>query len=357
MAQAIVLSGVGDGMLQEQLEQTLRRLRPRAIGLVSAFVTVPGMSQLLRITKKLDRPTCRLVAGTDHAITHPHALQLALNDGWGVRIGRSAGNGGIFHPKLIVAGDRFGRGGRVDGTSYLYVGSSNLTAGGLEKNVECGLVAEGEGCVSSGSSAFASVWAGARAATQAELRNYAARFAECSRRRSPEELIAMGTGDAVRGGSRAPDLVRQKPPADPAIDASYAVAAWAGLQSFTGEFRFQVEFPRNAGEVVAGLVKRRGRQGDRVDVYCEDDGHTRQMQYRFYANNSMFRLNVPNDVPGVAWARQHHEGIAVVEKGPAGGARLRLRILRPGREADALTARSAALGTWGRTSTRAYGWF
>jgi hypothetical protein len=81
------------------------------------------------------------------------------------------------------------------------------------------------------------------------------------------------------------------------------------------------------------------------------------MHYGFYADNSMFRLNIPNDVPGVAWAREHKDGIAFVERGPQGGAPLRLRVLKPGAETNDTIGRSVALGTWGRTSTRAYGWY
>jgi hypothetical protein len=81
------------------------------------------------------------------------------------------------------------------------------------------------------------------------------------------------------------------------------------------------------------------------------------MQYRFYPDNSMFRLNVQNDVPGVQWARQHKDGVALVEQGPRGGAPISLRILQPGVEASDIIGRSVALGTWARTPTRLYGWF
>ncbi len=95
----------------------------------------------------------------------------------------------------------------------------------------------------------------------------------------------------------------------------------------------------------------------KLDVYCPDDEITRPMQYRFYRDNGMFRFNIPNEVPGVAWARQHQDGLVIVEQGPTGGAALRIRLLKPGAEAGEIVGRSAALGTWGRTPTRAYGWF
>lgn len=355
MSQEIILSGFGSDSHSTILDRSLRRLRPRAIGLVSAFVTVEGMKEFLRIASRSGGPACRLVAGIDHAITHPRALFLAIENGWDVRLGRAINGGGIFHPKLLIAGDRFSRGGGLVGATFAYVGSSNLTAGGFERNVECGLVAEEPGYIISASSVFASIWAAARRLTKKELRNYAARFADCARRRSPAELAAVGVSDVNPIG--ATDLATRPPPRDSAVDTLFALTAWVGLQSFTGEFRFQVEFPRSAGEVVSRLVRGLAGRTGRLDVYCPDDGRTRSMQYRFYENNSMFRLNVPNDVPGVTWARQHHDGLAVVDRGPAGGAPIRFRILKPGREVEEITGRSAALGTWGRTTTRAYGWF
>ena len=138
MTQSIVLSGLGGEAHRAMLDRTLRRIRPRAIALVSAFVSVDGMKELLRIARGAGNPACRLVAGTDYAVTHPRALTLAVDSGWQVRLGRARDGRGIFHPKLLIAGSNFGAGGGVNGTRCIYVGSSNMTAGGLEWNVECG---------------------------------------------------------------------------------------------------------------------------------------------------------------------------------------------------------------------------
>src|SRR5690554_2646553 len=99
MSQAIVLSGVGTDTHGTRLARTLRRLRPGAIGLVSAFVTLDGLKEFLRIVPRTHACACRLVAGTDHAITHPRALYLALENGWSVRLGKATDSRGIFHPK------------------------------------------------------------------------------------------------------------------------------------------------------------------------------------------------------------------------------------------------------------------
>ena len=224
--------------------------------------------------------------------------------------------------------------------------------------MECGLLADADGCLAGASTAFASFWNSANLADEAALRNYAARFAEKNRKRRAADLEALGVSDAQPIISLTPrQLVRQRPPRHGALGLDFIVAAWTGLQSFTGEYRFQIEFPRTAGEVVRRLIGTHIRPDGKVDVYCSDDGQTRKMQYRFYADNSMFRLNVQNDVPGVQWARQHRDGIALVEQGPRGGAPICLRILQPGVEATDAIRRSVALGTWGRTSTRPYGWF
>ena len=81
------------------------------------------------------------------------------------------------------------------------------------------------------------------------------------------------------------------------------------------------------------------------------------MKFSFYKDNSMFRLNIPNDIKGVDWARKNKEGIALVEAGPVGGAPVRLSLFCPGIEANEVIARSHALGSWGKTTSRLYGWY
>ena len=355
MAQRISLSGVGIPKLAESLHQSLIRGRPRVVGIAAAFVSTEGVRQLVEILARCGGPECRLIAGTDNAVTHPEALYAARDHAWKIRLGRPGQ--GIFHPKLLIAGREFSRGGSIKGLCFVYVGSSNLTAGGLGANIECGFIADGEDCLASASNAFAELWRAASPASDTELRDYAARFAERARCRAVSELTDLGVNDTRLVPSQPSDLQTQQPPVSPALRAEFAVAAWAGLQSFTGEYRFQIEFPKSAGKVIHQLVHRHVQGADPIDIYCPDDEITHPMQYKFYVDNSMFRLNVPNDVPGVEWARGHKDGIAIVELGLPGGAPLRLRLLRPGTEAMDIVGRSAVLGTWRRTTTRSYGWY
>lgn len=355
MTQRIVLSGAGNTDFRDSLRLSLIRGRPRVIGIAAAFVSTEGVRQVMEILRRCGNPECRLIAGTDNAITHPEALYAARDQGWTIRLGKS--QRGIFHPKLVVAGQTFSRSGAVQDLCCVYVGSSNLTNGGLRSNVECGLIANDEGCLDSASDVFAELWKASSRTTDAELRHYAARFAERARGRTVSELADLGVNDSRPVPSGPIDLRAQQLPSRPALGALFAIAAWAGLQSFTGEYRFQVEFPRDAGRVISQLIRAHVEADGRIDVYCPDDETTHEMQYKFYPHNGMFRLNIPNDVPGVAWAREHKDGLAIVEQGPPGGAPLRIRILKPGADANEIIGRSAALGTWGRTPTRIYGWY
>lgn len=355
MSQDVGLSGINDAKLQNALLASFMARRPAVVGIASAFVSTAGVRGVAEVFRRCGKQRCLLIAGTDNAVTHPEALYMARERGWRVRIGCSTM--GIFHPKLMVAGYAMRRVGAIAKLCCVYVGSSNLTGGGLGRNVECGMLAHDEDCPSSAAAAFLELWTAATPATEVALRNYAARFAEQARRRSTSELTGLGISDIETLHTNTVVLLRQSPPLDPALKEKFALAAWTGLQSFTGEYRFQVEFPQAAGRVVRQLIGTHAHADGRVDVYVSDNGAVRQMQYKYYTDNGMFRLNIPNDTPGVPWARANRGGIAVVEQGLWGGAPLRLRILKPGDDEREVVGKSVALGTWGKTSTRVYGWF
>ncbi len=342
--------------LAECLTAALRRVRPKVIGFASAFVSVSGVELAAEMIEACGASRCRLIAGTSHYMTHPEALTFARQRGWELRLGQSAA--GVFHPKLIVAGAAFESRGTLNGASVVYIGSANLSNRGFTANTECGLLSEGETACVDASAAFATLWGVSTAASDPALRHYAARFAEISRARSAQQLDALGVCDAKVATTMPPDqLVRQRRPRRPAVSNGFATSAWTGLESRTGEYKFQVEFPRAAGEVVARLVNPQATTRGRVDVLCTNDNQTREMQFRFYPDNGMYRLNIPDDLPKVAWVREHRRGLALVEPGPAGGAPIRLTLHLPGADANEVIGRSIALGTWGKTSTRLYGWF
>jgi hypothetical protein len=355
MAQEILVSGVGNRRHEDDLQTSLARVRPKVIGIVSAFVSVEGVERTLAVLKHCGQPRCRLVAGTDNAITHPEALKIARDEGWSVRLGH--GLAGIFHPKLVVAGQSFGKDGAVRKLSCVYVGSSNLTGGGYRRNVECGFLADTEGCLGDASLAFASFWNSAKLADESALEDYARKFEEKNRKRTVADLEDLGVSDTKPLFSRTPrQLLKEKAPRHGAISLDVAVAAWAGLKSFTGDYQFQPEFPKKVGEIVRRLIGNRIRGDGEVQVYCPDDGQSYETKFKFYSDNSMYRFNVSNEFPGVQWARRHKDGIILVEQNRPDGPAIALSILKPGKAKEVIK-RSRGLGTWGRTSTRPYGWF
>ena len=263
----------------------------------------------------------------------------------------------MFHPKLIVGGEAFTRQGSLKGPACFYIGSANVTAGGFACNVESSFFSDQMPDAIGAARAFHSLWRVAIPLDAPMLRNYSALFAGRNRSRSVDGLTALGISDQDHRASSTPsDLYKRRPPKRSSFGNPYAAEVWAELKSFTGAYTFQVEFPRSAAEVLQRLVGPTTAAKPKVDVECED-GQVHAMTYRYYADNSMYRLNIPGVVPGVAWARAHKTGIAVVRRGPEGGPPISLRIVPPGKEMENIIARSVALGAWGRTTTRLYGWY
>jgi HKD family nuclease len=336
------------------LESALADKAFSVAGIASAFVSSGGVAAATAILGLQGQVECRLVTTTALAVTDPNALELARNQGWSIRISQQPI--GFFHPKLIVVGRSFDRRGSPSRPTMGYVGSANLTMGGLRDNTECGLVTAGP-LAEEAAAAFGDIWSTSKTLTRSELDAYAERFAAVNRERSVPDLLSLGVSDRHFNPRNVMPIARgMDRSTNETVRPTLARSAWAELRSFTGEYTFQVEFPKAVAEILARLVSAKRAPGTRVSILFED-GSTRSITARYYEDNSMYRLNVPGDIPNAAWARKNRSGIALVESVGRGGKQLRLRILRPGSHMDDVVGRSLALGTWGRTSTRIYGWY
>ncbi len=331
------VSGYGDPPLKARVEAELNKCTPGVLGVASAFVSVGGVLWLRDLLVRRRVAQVRMVAGLNHVITHPNALRLAREAGWAVRTANR--KDGIFHPKLLVAARDWDV-ADAEAPGFAVVGSANLTSSALETNIEANVVGGDRRIVQSSLEGFNLIWEHSDDLTAESLTNYAALFAEESRRRAPSELRSLGIQDSGRE-------------ANAAVDADFASLIWVGLESFTGEHTLQVEIPREPAAVLRRIV---GGGDGTLPILCEADSVVRDMLLRFYEDNQMFRLNIPNDTPGVDWVRKERTGLLVLSRGPEGGVALRLRVVRPGSEADELQNRSSALGTWGHTRTRFFGW-
>lgn len=347
-------TGLGGKTLESILSRELKRSSPEALGVAVAYLSIYGARFLRRLASDLRITNVRLVADTGDAITHPEALRLALDQGWSVKAANPMV--GTFHPKMMVGGKRFSESAGIETPTWMIVGSGNLSKGGLVSNVETSLIRYSAELSPRSGIAFKELWDVGNPLTSAGLSDYAKYFADHNRHRSPKDLTILGIADEPLVDMEEVRVSQRRAPGreERSIGNEVASAAWAGLESFTGEYTLQVEFPRDAGDVLRRIIGGSGATPF-VGLLCED-GHVRQMRFRYYHDNSMFRLNVPNEVPRVPWVRANKAGLALVEQGDSDG-HLTFRILPPSNEMNIIIARSVALGTWGRTPTRLYGWY
>ena len=330
------------------------RAQPRVVGMAVAYVSASGFSLVKSILDEGGIGEVRLVTDTTDGVTHPQALRSAVANGWNVRIVDSLA--GTFHPKLYVGAARFDDDTGVADVSLAITGSPNISHAGFLKNGECVFWSAAPRHRRSAARAWLECWNAGVAATETRLQAYERHFAQRNRYRKAADLVTLGIADNIPettdGNPRkdvSPPKIEHK-----AISEAAASVAWAGLQSFTGEYRLQVEFPKQAGLVLRRIFGDLGHD-DSAEILCTDDV-AREFKYRYYTDNGMFRLNIPNDAPLVDWARRERRGIAYVEhRGTREG--LHFAIVEPGPTMFEVVDRSLALGTWGRTPTRLYGWY
>ena len=354
MKSGIATTGITGNTYKALFRKQIMGVRPSAVGLAVAYVSVSGFSLVKKILDDGGVDEIRLVTDTRDRVTHPKALHSAVDSGWNVRVVDSLA--GTFHPKLYVGGAGFDESASMVDLSLAITGSANLSHGGFFKNGECVFWNATLHGRKSAAKAWLDCWNAGVPATAETLATYEKYFALRNRYRKAEDMVALGIADSLPEKVDGAPTKKVTPPRkdDKAISDAVATVAWAGLQSFTGAYTLQVEFPREAGRVLLRIFGDLSQE-DTLDIRCSDN-EIRTFRYRFYEDNGMFRLNIPNSTPLVAWAREHKQGIASVEYDEAEAA-LNFEIVRPGQNLMEMVDRSLALGTWGRTPTRLYGWF
>ncbi len=351
MTSSVVTTGITGNTYKALLRKQMMLVKPPVVGLAVAYVSTSGFSLIKKILDDAEVEDVRLVTDTKDAVTHPKALQSALDCGWGVRVVDTLA--GTFHPKLYVGADSFDSEKGVAGLSLAIAGSPNLSHGAFMKNGECAFWSAAPHSRASAAKAWRECWEVGQPLTAAKLTAYEKYFSLRNRKRRPEDLVALGVADSVPVSLTGALPARAKSD-EQAVSDSAATVAWAGLQSFTGEYKLQVEFPKEAGLVLRRVFGTLSGDGS-IDLHCSD-GQVRTFSFKYYSHNGMFRLNIPNSTPGVDWARANKAGIAYIEHG-IDEDEIHFAIVKPGQNADDVIRRSIALGTWGKTSTRLYGWY
>ncbi|MCY3966451.1 MAG: hypothetical protein OXG83_15570 [Acidobacteria bacterium] len=354
MTSAFVASGPAGTSYRTLFRKQILRVRPRVVGMAVAYVSASGFSLVKKILDEGDVGEVRLVTDTKDGVTHPKALRSALENGWETRIVHNPG--GTFHPKLYVGATRFDDEAGLADVSLAITGSPNISHGGFLSNCECAFWSSAPRHRRSAARAWHECWNAGEEATESRIQTYEEYFARRNRDRSLHDLVTLGIVDNVPSSTNGapPKNARRPSSEDRAISETVASVAWAGLETFTGEHTLQVEFPREAGQVLRRILED-FLDHDSVAISCTD-GDRYEFIYRYYRSNGMYRLNVPNTAPHVDWARKHKRGLAYVERrGTPEG--LHFAIVPPGQAMDEIVGRSLMLGTWGRTPTRLYGWY
>jgi PLD-like domain len=354
MANYVVTTGVNGRTFKAFLQRHVTRAQPSVFGIAVAYVSSSGFSMIKEILDASGVNEVRLVTDTTDGITHPKALQNAAASGWAVRVVDTLQ--GTFHPKLYVGASRFDENEGLRDLSIAITGSANLSYGGFIRNGECHFLSTAPQGVRSVARAWQDCWNVGVPLTAPILSDYEKYFARRNRYRKPEDLVALGVADTIPEKENGKPKKGIRPPKADLKPVSEQVASvvWTGLQSFTGEYRLQIEFPKQAGLALLRIFQNVSPGGTH-DILCSD-GQIREFSFGYYEDNGMFRLNVPNSAPLVDWARENKAGIAYVEYDENSGT-IYFEILKPGQNMLDIVDRSLALGTWGRTSTRIYGWY
>ena len=355
MKSSFTTTGITSKSYRALFRKQISRVKPTVIGMAVAYVSASGFTLVKKILDEFNVQEVRLVTDTGDGVTHPKALKRAVDSGWNVRVVDHMP--GTFHPKLYVGGASFDDNAGVADLSLAITGSQNLSCGGFQKNTECLFWSVFPHSPKSAAKAWLDCWETGVPLTPEKFEAYEKYFALCNRYRKPKDLIVLGVTDGIpkkTNGAPRRGVIPPKPE-HKVISEVTASVVWAGLQSFTGEYKLQVEFPKQAGLVLHRICKKISQHGE-VQMHCVDN-KPRDFKYKFYEHNGMFRLNIPNETPSVGWVREHRQGIAYVEYNEEADF-LYFGILQPSQPMmDDIVDRSLALGSWGRTPTRLYGWY
>ena len=125
MTDRIVTTGIKGNTYKSLFRKQIMRVKPPAVGLAVAYVSVFGVNLVKKILDEGKVKEVRLVTDVNDYVTHPRALENAIDFGWEVRLAdRSSGT---FHPKLYVGAGSFGGPTGLKYPSLAVIGSPNIS--------------------------------------------------------------------------------------------------------------------------------------------------------------------------------------------------------------------------------------
>lgn len=341
MQNDVFLSGTGNSTLN-YLSNIFDDDEVGTLFIASAYITSSGVEMIEELLSNHDVDSCGIIFGTDGFVTTPKAIEKIDEFGWNSRVVESQDY--IFHPKFALTGGLPPK--PFSEEVYAgYVGSANFTGGGLEGNIEVGVIIREKVLLTKLIHFGKELVEISTPVDEFDLEQYADDYAKEARKRSWTST-SPGVGETNRADSNGLDST-------PNYDPRYAEAAWVGMDTSTGDYTYQLGLPQKVASVILAMIE--GDQ-EECDVLCSDD-IIRTMSLKFYSDNQMHRINIPNDVPGISRAREEGEGFALFERIDRDEVDFQLTILHDEETQQELIGRSSNEGTIEETPTRLYGWF
>lgn len=347
----IGLQRAGDGRVSAILRETVAEGAFDTLGVAVAFASVAGVTELLDsiLAERLPERSYWLF-GLDNCITHPDAIKRVMTlKGARVRVSNGEKSIWIFHPKLYWFSDE-------DSTSSLVMGSANLTAGGLGRNVEAVAALKAVDDVESEEldEVWSAAWKLGRKITPQELETYSREFDLARRARKKAGLLIKNHGSANRK-KNDPVLVSD----DARVDPSLAKVCWIEIGNITGFKQDQLEIKRE--QLPFFSMPRQGGKNKDLSFRLRS-GELIAVPLHFFERNDMWRFLLPQSIPEVkSGLRTRRSGkllrssyVAVFTKV---GREVELRFTRlNSQEFKALRKATELAGTLGSTTAREYGW-
>lgn len=313
-----------------------------------AYVTVSGVRSLLSAFPNGEPEKSRWLVGIDDAVSQPGAIRLLQTlPNARVRWASLSNLGKRFHPKAILIKAR-----RAADTT-LMIGSANLTAAALTRNAEAVslLRAETDAEAATLQAVLDELWQLGTKPTEKRIEEYEERYRRAAKLRKD---LAKVTENAPRATSE----ILTSDTAD--IDPSLANVCWIECGSITAMGR-ELELKAEQG-LFFGLSRSGGAPAIFNFLVSDDSIVPLRMKYQ---GNHMWRLQLNAQVPEVAAGLRpvltggglgRSPFVAVIERTGAQPPFKLSFIKDNSREFSRLIRRSKATGTFGRTSSRQFGW-
>lgn len=336
-----------DDTLQGAIGKKLELTNYDSICVSVAYMTVSGVRTLLPNLVEAPPTRSKWLVGLDDFVTQPGAIDVVSRiPGAVVRIASLRKFGLRFHPKVFI----FQKTQNPRQTLSI-IGSSNLTANALRGNAEANVLIETSEMsgVRAIENLWSELWRMGHEPSPRELnlykRRYEAAKAQRERHKSTSQL-------------RSKQLILGSDEAE--VDPAKAQVCWIECGYITAMGR-EIELKAEQG-LFFGLDP--SGEAPRQFDFQVSSGETIRLRMK-YQGNHMWRLQLTNGVPEVANGLRPKEKngslgrspyVAVIERMMSSSTyHLRFVDLHS-REFKRLVNRSKALGTFGQTSARMYGW-